>query len=378
MANHRWVKWNFDDFYNDVQVLTREEQSIWYDLLRLMHHSAEYGYLTVTGELKDFERLARMLKLDVKKTIEVLETLIRFKIIKFEPKFQNTEQLLQAEQLAIDKDAKDNSKTDLLNLKDLGIHNSEITHLSGKYWCKRLVEDEIERVRKAKLGAKYGKKGGGNPAFKKGKPNQYYSNFYEEEDLSEDKGTHIGNDIGRDIGNDIGGDKGQDIGQDIGAHIGRDIGVKSSEFREKKEKEKPSLKRVLNTSPRSKPELSLRENFWPSEKIRAENARLNELVADDATVERETKKFINRCRTDGTLSADWDASWLQWMCRAQEWATKHKSRSDEDASALAEMQARKAKRAAADNGHYPDGPSGPKPEKITDDLFTDCRVEENL
>lgn len=143
-----------------IQALTYEERGIWFELLLMMHESEEYGYLTLNGYPIENQRLAQMLNLPRAKVDEVMQTFLDLGVAKREKRSLKT--------------------------KDLTGHNSGDNHGDNVIpfyfvYCKRLVEDCKLREGKSVVG-----KQGGNPNFKRGQPNPYYS---KQKDLDNDNQT---------------------------------------------------------------------------------------------------------------------------------------------------------------------------------------------
>jgi len=114
-----------------VQALDYEHRGVWFEILLLMHESDQRGKLLLNGNPMPDEALARLLGLDLQKLKKIKSTLL-----------------------------------------DYGV--ASIDKASGALICRRMVNDEQIRRKRAeggKKGAKYGKRGGRPPKNPSKTPN---------------------------------------------------------------------------------------------------------------------------------------------------------------------------------------------------------------
>lgn len=114
------------DWLNDVklQACSMAAQGLLINMMCLMHQSEKYGYCLINGDKPSIKQLKNLLRVHHKTFIKLIKELLK---------------------------------------------NGVIKEINGVYYCKRMVQDEAFRQMRRKCGTL-----GGNPNFKKGKPNPYY------------------------------------------------------------------------------------------------------------------------------------------------------------------------------------------------------------
>ena len=301
------MPWYVGDWLKDpgVRALTYEERGIYVDLLCLMWENYEQrGFLTLNGRGIKPEILSHMMNLSLEKIVGVLEKLVDVGCLR---ELRNSA---------------------LLKTKDLSIHNlphnSEITPI---LYNSRMVRDEKLRRERAKGGIK-----GGNPNFRKGKPNPYYRELSDLVDDNLDDNLH----------DNLSDNLTHNLDDNLDHNLEITSKMRSVSYSEEDQKEPLRGKKKLlagdglngNRASRMSDEL------FETLKSNKELIDMAFLECPDIDFNRELLKFRDHWKGKSGkagLKLDWLATARNWLRTAQEWKDERRGGVMSAAAALAKQ-----------------------------------------
>lgn len=152
-----------------VQALNLEEFGFYMKLLFLMWESKERGYLIANGVPIPNRVLSYIFHVDEILVDRIMTKLLELDCLKVEKRMS----------------VKQSSSESIIDGKKIKVKDKQLSSVISVIFNYRMVKDEAAR----KYAQKYGKRGGGNPNFQKGKRNPYYKLVRKDKGLDKSKIT---------------------------------------------------------------------------------------------------------------------------------------------------------------------------------------------